>query len=74
VAAELGYPEFIPMPGPRILDDHVPFLEIGIPSVDIIDINYPYWHTTQDTLDKVSANSLGIVGETLREWLLQNEE
>ena len=35
-----------------------PFLELGIPAVDIIDFDYPYWHTTQDTTDKVSAASL----------------
>jgi len=37
--------------------------------VDIIDFDYPYWHTTQDTLDKVSVESLRIVGETLLNWI-----
>lgn len=70
-AASLGYAaQFIPLPGRAILDDHVPFLEAGIPAVDIIDFNYPYWHTTQDTVDKVSAESLRVVGETLFAWLL----
>jgi glutaminyl-peptide cyclotransferase len=70
VAANLGYSQFIPTPKYHILDDHVPFLEAGIPAVDIIDFDYPYWHTTEDTVDKVSAESLEAVGETLRVWLL----
>ncbi len=54
-----------------MLDDHTPFLEAGIPAVDIIDFDYPYWHTTQDTPDKVSAESLQVVGATLRAWIMQ---
>ncbi len=46
-------------------DDHLPFLEVGIPSVDIIDLDYPAWHTAQDNLDAVSARSLQIVGDVL---------
>ena len=43
-----------------IEDDHLPFLKRDVPAVDIIDLDgYQYWHTTQDTLDKVSAASLG---------------
>ena len=53
-----------------MLDDHTPFIEAGIPAVDIIDFDYPYWHTTADTADKVSPESLQIVGETLFTWLL----
>lgn len=52
-----------------MLDDHTPFLEAGIPAVDVIDFDYPYWHTTEDTADKVSAESLQIVGETMLAWL-----
>ena len=69
-AAELGYAQFIPEYKYQILDDHVPFLLAGIPAVDIIDFDYPYWHTTQDTIDKVSEESLDAVGETLLAWLL----
>ena len=54
-----------------MIDDHTPFFEAGIPAVDIIDFDYPYWHTTQDTPDKVAAESLQVVGETLRTWLIQ---
>ncbi len=72
VAKELGYEkQFIPDYKYSMLDDHTPFLEAGIPAVDIIDFDYPYWHTTQDTLDKVSAESLQAVGATLRTWVMQ---
>ena len=53
----------------HILDDHTPFLE-GDTAVDIIDFDYPYWHTVEDTLDKVSAESLENVGVVLQEWLI----
>jgi glutaminyl-peptide cyclotransferase len=53
-----------------MLDDHTPFLEAGIPAVDIIDFDYPYWHTLEDTPDKVSAASLQAVGETLQAWIM----
>ena len=53
----------------NILDDHTPFLERGISAIDIIDFDYPYWHTLQDTADKVSSESLKIIGDTLLVWL-----
>ncbi|MHB0966854.1 MAG: M28 family peptidase [Bellilinea sp.] len=69
-AAELGYAKsFIPEYKFAMLDDHTPFLRRGIRAVDLIDFDYPYWHTTQDTLDKVSAESLNIVGDTLYQWI-----
>jgi hypothetical protein len=72
VAAELGYSEhFIPDVGSSITDDHVPFLQRGIPAVDIIDLDYPQWHTTQDTLDKISPESLERVGRVLQTYLEQ---
>lgn len=43
-------------------DDHIPFLDAGIPSVDVIDLDYPPWHTEADTLDKISAESMEKVG------------
>jgi len=46
-------------------DDHIPFLRAGIPAVDIIDLDYPAWHTEADTLDKVSARLLQVVGDVL---------
>jgi glutaminyl-peptide cyclotransferase len=70
VAGQRGFVNrFIPIPKHNILDDHTPFLEAGIPAVDIIDIDYAYYHTTADTADKVSAQSLQAVGDTLLAWL-----
>jgi glutaminyl-peptide cyclotransferase len=71
-AAELGFSKyFIPQYRYRILDDHLPFLESGIPAVDIIDFEYAYWHTREDTSDKISARSLQIVGDTILSWLIK---
>jgi glutaminyl-peptide cyclotransferase len=68
-AENLGYSkQFIPYPKYAILDDHIPFKRLNIPAVDIIDFEYPYWHTTADTADKLSPESLQIVGETLLSW------
>ena len=70
-AASLGYEDrFIPVQKYAILDDHTPFLNAGIPAVDVIDFDYPYHHTSQDTLDKVSPESLEVVGHTIQTWLL----
>jgi glutaminyl-peptide cyclotransferase len=46
-------------------DDHLHFLKAGVPSLDIIDLDYPAWHTAKDTLDAVSARSLQIVGDVV---------
>ncbi len=73
-AAELGYgKQFIAKYKWSMLDDHTPFLEVGIPAVDIIDFDYPYWHTSADTVDKVSADSLQVVGDTVRTWLISQK-
>ena len=48
-----------------ISDDHVPLIEAGLPCADVIDFDYAYWHTLDDTVDKCSAESLKIVGETI---------
>lgn len=69
VAKGAGFTQFIPETKFSILDDHIPFLQKKIPAVDLIDFDYPYWHTTEDTLDKLSEESLYAVGETLRLWL-----
>jgi glutaminyl-peptide cyclotransferase len=44
-----------------MIDDHTPLNAIGIPTIDIIDFDYPWWHTADDTMDKISAESLQIV-------------
>lgn len=61
-AIELGLAPFKRRIGPAIMDDHVPLIEVGIPMVNIIDFDYPYWHTLEDTVDKCSPKSLEIVG------------
>lgn len=66
----LGYGEiFLDRHGYSMLDDHTPFLEKGIPAIDIIDFDYPSWHTTSDSLQKISPDSLEAVGRTLEVWL-----
>ena len=63
-AAKLGHRAFM-SEETTVEDDHVPFLKAGVPSVDIIDLDYPQWHTAQDTLDAVGARSLQVVGEVV---------
>lgn len=58
----------------EIEDDHVPFVQAGIPAVDIIDLEYAAWHTPMDTLDAVSARSLQVVGDVLLAALPQIEQ
>jgi len=71
IAANLGYGEFfIPEFRYSILDDHIPFIENEMIAIDIIDFDYPYWHTSQDTIDKLSPESLEIIGKTIYHWLL----
>jgi glutaminyl-peptide cyclotransferase len=70
VAKDLGSPAFQDDVRHRMTDDHLPFVGRGIPAVDIIDFDYPYWHTTQDTIDKVSAQSLEQVGRVLETWIV----
>jgi len=69
-AADLGYSHyFIPAPGQTITDDHVPLLNAGLHVIDVIDYDYPWHHTPQDTFDKVSAQSLQIVGDVATKLL-----
>ena len=49
----------------EIEDDHIPFMEAGVPAVDLIDLDYPQWHTPSDDLNHVSAQSLQIVGDVV---------
>ena len=72
VAAQNGFQkQFIPSAKWSMEDDHTPFLQKGIPAVDIIDFDYPYWHTSADIIDKISAASLDAVGTTLYQWILK---
>ena len=78
-----GCREYISLYDGDILDDHQPFLDLGFPAVNLIDFNYgstpganDYWHTPEDTLDKISPESLTITGRIVVEMLnmLQEEE
>jgi len=51
--------------GSTVSDDHLPLNDAGIPTIDIIDFPYTYWHTPEDTPDKLSASSLGVVGSVM---------
>ena len=61
-AEELGLPAFQRRLGPAIMDDHLPLIQAGVPTINIIDFDYSHWHTVEDTPDKCSAESLEIVG------------
>ena len=70
LANSMGYTEFSHTIQRPIYDDHRAFfVATGIPSLDIIDFDYPYWHTLEDTPDKCSAETLGIVGRVVSEYL-----
>ena len=63
-AKELGYESsFIPQAKVPITDDHMPLIKAGLRVVDVIDIDYDYHHKVSDTIDKVSAKSMRIVGD-----------
>jgi glutaminyl-peptide cyclotransferase len=66
-AADLGYGAYFLNEAQAIDDDHMPFVKLGVPAVDIIDFDYPAWHTDDDTMDKLSAQSLEIVGTVVTE-------
>jgi Zn-dependent M28 family amino/carboxypeptidase len=69
VGRDLGYGEHFLDETTNIEDDHVPFLKRGVPAVDIIDLDSPWWHTGGDTLDKISARSLGVTGHVILETI-----
>ena len=73
-AAKLGHQMYFLRDETTIDDDHMPFLKAGIPAVDIIDLDYPAWHTAQDDLDRVSARSLQIVGDSVLDAIPQIEK
>ena len=68
-AARLGHGRHFLRDTIPVEDDHVPFLRAGVPATLLIDFDFPAWHTAEDTLDKVSAASLAVVGEVLLEAL-----
>ncbi len=70
-ARDIGYGAYFPEQAGAIEDDHMPFIKLGVNAIDLIDFDYgpghSYWHTEKDTMDKISAKSLQIVGEVLLE-------
>lgn len=64
--AEAAFPDEV---SGAILDDHIPFLKRGVPSIDLIDFDFPCWHRRCDDLSAVSEGSLDRVGETMHELL-----
>lgn len=66
-AADLGYQAYFVQGMITIDDDHMPFIELGVPAVDLIDFDYAPWHEDADTMDKLSAQSLQIVGRVVAE-------
>ena len=63
-AKDLGYAgTFVATPKHTLIDDHLELQKAGIRAIDVVDFDYPYWHTKDDTIDKVSGASLQIVGD-----------
>ncbi len=69
LARRLALPAFVETFGPPVYDDHIPLQKVGIRAVDIVDFDYPYWHTLADTPDKCSPESLKQVGSLLVEFI-----
>ncbi|MCL6480806.1 MAG: M28 family peptidase [Firmicutes bacterium] len=75
VAERLGYGHIFVHDTQAVEDDHLPFVRRGVPAVDIVEVGeYPYWHTREDTLDKLSARSLAITGHVILESLAVLEQ
>lgn len=74
-AHEIGYGAQFVEREDSVEDDHVPFMKAGVECVDIIQLGgYPYWHTAEDTLDKISPQSLKIVGDVVLASLPEIEQ
>ena len=72
-AADLGYKAFFTSQQISEEDDHIPFIRAGARAVDLIDIDYPPWHTDTDTMDKLSGQSMEIVGSVVYEVIQRLE-
>src|SRR3954471_15194545 len=69
-AKDLGYAGyFIASPRHTLIDDHLELQKAGIRAIDVVDFDYPAWHTQYDTIDKVSASSLQVVGDVAVELI-----
>ena len=69
IAARLKAKGFVGGPGREVLDDHLALNEVGIPTADLIDFDYPEWHTADDLPDRCSAESLAEVGRVVTAWI-----
>jgi glutaminyl-peptide cyclotransferase len=69
IAERLGIDAFERTKGYPLIDDHLPFIRAGIPAIVLIDFDYPYWHTLEDTPDKCAPESLESVGRVLVEYI-----
>jgi len=69
LASELELPAFVNTIQPPVADDHLPLINTGVEAVDIIDFDYPWWHTLEDTPDKCSLRSLEQVGRLLVRYI-----
>jgi len=72
-AARLGYGRYFLDQGGPTEDDHIPFVRMGVNALDLIDFDKSYWHTPEDTIDKLSAHSFEVVGAVLLEVLKRLE-
>ena len=70
-AKRLGYGKYFLDTGGPTEDDHIPFLKMGVNALDLIDFDKSYWHTAQDTIDKLSPHSFEVVGAVLFDVLRQ---
>ncbi len=69
-AHSIGLGKYFPdRVGTWISDDHLPLNQVGIPTIDLIDFDYPAWHTTNDTPEQCSAGSLAVVGRAVESFL-----
>ena len=69
VAANSAINSFRTEIGREVSDDHLPLIDAGIPTVDLIDFDYPFWHTADDLPENCSAESLAEVGRVVTTWL-----
>jgi len=68
-AEELGISKYFRGDRVAVEDDHIPFAQCGIPSLDIIDIRYQFWHTPDDSLNNISMESLDKAGRVVERML-----
>ena len=60
-----GYGKYFTKQASSTEDDHIPFVRMGVNAADVIDLDYPPWHTPKDTMDKLSAHSFQVVGDVI---------